>query len=248
MANMNYIPQIIFSIKNWVVFCLSYAGIVNTKNNTYFLRNGVKIETKEPVDVSTIAVVFIKKNYGRIPGDSVIVDIGANIGVFAIYAASTAKNSTIYAYEPEKSNYELLRRNIKANNLEETIRPYNLGVSAEKEKRKLFLNDSLSHSICSQKNETPWVEIDCVPLEYVFESNSLDHIDLLKIDCEGAEFEILYSNSSEYLNRIREIRMEYHNRDSKNDIGELIKFLEEKGKDVVLLRPHDDYSGTLWLS
>jgi FkbM family methyltransferase len=247
ISNLRYIPRIIFCIKNWFVFCLHYAGILKSNNAIYLFRNGVKIATKGNIDVSTIAVVWIKENYGKMPTNATIVDIGANIGAFSIYAACSGDNNTVYAYEPMPENYELLVRNIKINNMEQRIRAFNLGISSQKERRMLYLNDSLSHSVCCQKEGNPSIEISCISLEDIFTSNSLKSIDLLKIDCEGAEYAILFNASSACFEKIKEIRMEYHNIDGRNKAGELIRFLKEQGKKVVLLREKKDYCGDLWM-
>ena len=56
----------------------------------------------------------------------------------------------------------------------------------------------------------------------------------MKMDCEGAEFEILYSTSSEYLKRVEEIRLEYHDINDKNyNIENLIRFLEKNSFELV---------------
>lgn len=246
-SNMKYIPKIVFSIKNWLLFCLNYGGLSNKKDNIYYFRNGMKLATEERIDTSTIAVVFIKKNYGDIPNNSIIVDIGANIGAFSIYATFMSKNSVVYSYEPMVENYELFVKNIKMNNLEKVIHPYNLGIFSKKERKKLFLNDTLSHSMVANVCNKKYVEVDCIALKDIFESNSIKYIDLLKIDCEGAEFEILYNTPDEYFSKIREIRMEYHNQNNgKDNIRELTNFLKQKGKTVFYVNSNKDYSGNIW--
>jgi FkbM family methyltransferase len=247
ISNLRYIPRIVFSIKNWPAFCLHYAGALKSNNNIYLFRNGVKIATNGNIDVSTIAVIWIKKNYGKMPANATIVDIGANIGAFSVYAACSGDNNQVYSYEPMPENYELLVRNIKINNMEKRIRAFNLGISSQKERAMLYLNDSLSHSICCWKEGKPSVEISCISLEDIFTSNSLKSIDILKIDCEGAEYAILFGASSACFKRIKEIRMEYHNIDGRNKADELIRFLQEQGKKVVLLRERNEYCGDLWM-
>ena len=58
---------------------------------------------------------------------------------------------------------------------------------------------------------TRTVEVQCTRRSPTSSSrNALERVDLLKMDCEGAEYEILYGTPDRYLERIREIRMEYH--------------------------------------
>lgn len=247
LRHLLYLIPIIFKIENWYPFLLNYIGFKN-EANTYRFRNGIKIKTHEGVDAATIAVIFIKKDYGNIKNNSTIIDIGANIGVFSIFAASTSQNTTVYAYEPMQTSYELLLKNIEINKLEKSIVPFKLGIASSKEKRKLFLASGGSpfHSIYSDKNEK-YIEIDCITLKDVFDKNKIKQCDILKIDCEGAEFEILYNTPKENFSKIKEIRLEYHNqKKEKYNIENLIKFLKNNGFKITYLRKYSEYSGNAW--
>ena len=72
--------------------------------------------------------------------------------------------------------------------------------------------------------------------------------DILKIDCEGAEFEILYNLPQEYFKRIEKIRLEYHNHlsDKKNNSEYLMEFLKKNGFKVTKNKKCSDYNGDLW--
>lgn len=131
-----YIPRIISTVRNWLPFLMNYIGLRDT-GETYILRNGSQIRTEEGADTTTIAVVFIKRDYGRVEDDAIVIDIGANIGVFAVYAATTAVNTTVYAYEPMPSAFNLLLDNIARNRLEGRIIPVQLGVASEREQEAI---------------------------------------------------------------------------------------------------------------
>ena len=79
------------------------------------------------------------------------------------------------------------------------------------------------------------------------ESNHLERIDLLKMDCEGAEYEILYSTPPSHLERIAAIRMEYHNLDShERNVEGLKRFFTGSGFTVTHVKPFSGTNGTLW--
>ncbi len=258
---LKYLPSIIFKIKNWPGFILNYIGI---KNNglTYVFRNGLKIKTKDGVSSGTIAVIFIKKDYGNVEDNSVVIDIGANIGVFSLFA-SQSKNTKVFAFEPMPENYSLLKENISLNNLEKNILPFNLAVGALNEKRKLFLGDSpfpsflkisdspfnALHGNSQQEQNQKYVEINCIAFKDIFDKNNIQKCDLLKMDCEGAEFEILYNLPNEYFKIIKKIRMEYHNHmsDKKNNVDFLSEFLKQKGYNIIKIKKSSNYQGDLWL-
>lgn len=246
LRHLFYIVPIILKIKNWYSFIVNYIGFRNEPKE-YEFRNGIKIKTDEGVDAATIAVIFIKKDYGKIDNNSIIIDIGANIGVFSVYATTVSKNTKVYAYEPMQKSYELFLKNITINNLEDSIVPFKFGIACNKGKRKLFLaSGSPFHSIYSSKEEK-YIEIDCITLKDVFDENKIKKCDILKIDCEGAEFEILYNTPKEYFSKIKEIRLEYHNqKKEKYHIKHLIKYLENNGFNLTKFRKDSDYSGNAW--
>jgi len=260
ISHFRYLPRIVFKIKNWPSFLLNYIGL-KAEPPVYILRNGTKIKTKDSLSAVTIAVVFIKKDYGSINDNSVVIDIGANIGVYSIFAAQS-KNTIVYAYEPMVDNFNLLRENIKLNKLEKNIFPFNLAVGARKEKRKLYLGGSPFHSFYpinkspfnrlygnyfKEKNQK-YTEVNSISLKDIFKENKIDQCDILKMDCEGAEFEILYNLPDEYFKKIKKIRLEYHNHlaNKKNRGDYLIKFLEQKGFKVKRFKKGSDYQGDLW--
>src|SRR6185436_3454896 len=94
---LRFLPGIIVSIKNWPSFVLYYIGIKDGKFECIF-RSGTSIIMNDNIGAATIAVIFIKKDYGDVPANSIIIDIGANIGAYAIFAAK--KGNKVYAFEP----------------------------------------------------------------------------------------------------------------------------------------------------
>jgi len=238
---------IIYKVKNWIPFILNYLGL-NNSGELYKLRNGIKFRTKDGISAATIASVFLKEVYGPIPNDAVIIDIGANIGAFSILTASIAKNVKVYAYEPMADNFDLLLNNIRINKLDKIIKPFNLGISQKCEERKLYLNNrSSGHSLYSKNKHQGSINVRCISLKQCFDKNKIDICHLLKMDCEGAEFEILYNTPHDYFYKIKEIRMEWHNQSSKRDNVDYLKsFLEEKGFTMTKFKRDSDHTGILW--
>jgi len=231
LKSSNYIlkiPQIIGSIKNWPTFILNWTGIVNTSSDYYF-RNGIIIKTGEGIDTCTINTSFISQVYDEfniinqvIDKNSVtIIDIGGNIGVFSIYVKRKFPQAKIYAYEPVPANFHFLINNIKINKFEKDILAFQLGVCGKNGKRKLYLKDSPTHSIFSdKKGSNDYIKIDCITLQNIFEQNNLEKCDVLKIDCEGTEYEILYNTPLFIFNKIKNIIIECHSYSSKKDYNQ----------------------------
>jgi hypothetical protein len=73
-------------------------------------------------------------------------------------------------------------------------------------------------------------------------------VDLLKLDAEGAEYEILYTTPGALFTKVREIRLEYHQgtRDGEN-LASLTAWLESAGYDIVRMLPTTRTTGILWV-
>ena len=84
----------------------------------------------------------------------------------------------------------------------------------------------------------------CPPLRLGKYSNAtvLDHVELLKMDCEGAEYDILLSAGAETLAKLRDIRVEYHG----GRISELYEHLSRHGFRLTKWDPDDETIGRVW--
>jgi FkbM family methyltransferase len=113
-----------------------------------------------------------------------IIDIGANVGGFAVWAHEFFKNPKIDCYEPIKANYDLLRQNIEGTDI--AVR--NIAIGKEDGKRMMYygLNNCGESSLF--QGERQLVEGEMVK---VMSSKHLPRCDIMKIDTEGAEIEII---------------------------------------------------------
>jgi hypothetical protein len=91
--------------------------------------------------------------------------------------------------------------------------------------------------------------VPCVTLAGILRSNGLERVDLLKMDCEGAEYEIFYEAPASCFEAIREIRMEYHNLpDPRCNVTDLTAFFLERGYTITRSEPTpgNPSIGNLW--
>jgi FkbM family methyltransferase len=141
---------------------------------------------------------------------NVVLDIGAHVGVVSIYLAKEHPGITVHAFEPLPENYKRLVRNITANGVSNVV-AHNEAVS-EDGRDLVLVTDVKSNSggasafvVGPDAGES--VTVPSVTLTEVFETYVADRCRLLKIDCEGAEYEILKDAP---LERIDYIRGEFH--------------------------------------
>ena len=137
----------------------------------------------------------------------------------------------------------MLTSNINYNKLENII-PFNLAVTKNESEVKLFLDDDQSaHSIFQNGKDS--ITVKSISLEKIFGRNNIDFCKVLKLDCEGAEYEIIDSLPKEYFNRIKNIIIEYHYADSKPElVRELISKIKNEGFQITT-RPHYNDMGFL---
>jgi FkbM family methyltransferase len=146
----------------------------------------------------------------RIARTDTIIDIGAHKGVFSLYAGCLAKEGRVFSYEPHPSNYSFLQENLARNNAANT-RAFNLAVWSEPGKTTLKISSSsLSHSLVLQTDSLDTVEVPCTGLREIFEENRIGRCEFLKIDAEGAEYEILRATPVQTLARTDRIVAEVH--------------------------------------
>lgn len=244
------LPLAIRKIRNWPVFIFCYALGLRPKR-AYLFRSGAQLMITRGVDHVPILEIFLNEDYGVIADDSIVLDLGAHVGVFTIYATTTAQNVVVYAYEPHPEFCTALKENIRLNRRDETVHCFDAAVASETGTRDLYLGGGQFFFPtlvgATQGDNVEQMVVPCTTLREIMEVNHLEHIDLLKMDCEGAEYEILYSTPPSYLERIAEIRMEYHNLDSRErHVDGLKRFFTRSGFTVTHLKPGSGTNGTLW--
>lgn len=168
-------------------------------------------------NIGTIIEVWHEKDYGTLEEiahqeGAVIIDIGANIGAFTLFASKKPNVAMIYAFEPESNNFQLLEKNIILNKLADRVRAVKKAVCGSAGKRLLNVADDSSgnNSFMMEQPYKSAEEVSCTTLSDVFAENNIEVCHLLKLDCEGSEFEILLSAPNELFKKIVTLFVEIH--------------------------------------
>ncbi|WP_165758872.1 FkbM family methyltransferase [Niastella yeongjuensis] len=177
----------------------------------------------------------------KLPAKPLIIDIGANAGYFNMILFSKVKDATVYAYEPIPVNYELFKKNISINpGLEKQIHLFNKAVTGTPtESVELFMEHSADNSVIAsiysdfdQQNKYS-LKVPGISLEEIINGNGFSHIDLLKVDCEGSEYPIIYETPAAAWSKVDRLTIEVHNLDDdKRNHKYLGQFLQKQGFDV----------------
>jgi len=138
------------------------------------------------------------------PGD-VVFDIGANIGYYTlIFAKLVEPSGKVFSFEPEPTNYELLKKNVKING-HTNVDFFNKAVSNLNQTTKLFLDkkNKGGHSLINAIEDRTSIEIESIRIDDHFKNKKIDFI---KIDIEGFEFEAI-KGMSELLKKLSTVKI-----------------------------------------
>lgn len=164
-----------------------------------------------------------------------VIDIGANIGLFSIYCEQFDPNHII-AVEPHPENYGNLVENVMV--WEETHEDKMGNIMAvcsavtDGTKKKVNIEGEGGHAHLSTNGH----ECEAQTLQEIYEMQEIynDVDTVLKLDCEGAEFQILYSSSIELLRKFKIIFLEAHEiYDPRASIDHLISYMKWFGFELV---------------
>jgi FkbM family methyltransferase len=238
-----YIPRICSLVSNWPEYLANYV-LRKQRLAECRMRSGFRLLDGR---TGTLAVVFIRREYGSLEHFQTIVDIGANVGSFAVYAAQSCPDAKIYCYEPERQNFASLKQNIKINELEERVSLFQCAVASCRGQRELAICGSVGNSFHAVPDTSTRQTVNCTTLSGILADQRLKTIDLLKMNCEGAEYEILESCSETDFERITNIRLEYHNLDAQSRNGDsLSRWLETRGYRIERFTRRLKQSGFIW--
>ena len=187
--------------------------------------------------------IWIDKIYERditVSDGMTVLDIGANQGFFSLYAAG--KGARVVSVEPEETNFTVLMENIRINKLEGTIIPVKAAVSGKPGRMVIYVGSyddpsasfivSSSRDFLQDRNRLSGTRkqiVRCITLKDLLETNAVGRVDLMKIDCEGAEIDILKNTPASFFGCIENIVMETHNNYSQK---ELVNIIRNKGFEI----------------
>lgn len=191
------------------------------------VRPGICFDTREEYETDDIVIREIweenvyEVNEGRFNLGGVVVDIGANIGSFSVYAAQYG--AKVYAIEPEPHNIIALKRNVFLNSMEDLIVVSEVGISDFVGTAQIS-NMGGGASIKDETTDGSFIHV--ITFDNYIENHNIESIDILKIDVEGSEKEIISGASKESMNKCKYITMEFDIRSGKY-LGDMVKKLSE---------------------
>jgi FkbM family methyltransferase len=238
MPLKNYL-RLIKSVKNWPTY------FRKKFQDACYITRGAQLEMEVRKNFFYVfKEIFMEDFYSidellkHISNEPVVLDIGGNAGYFSFLIASKRQRAKIFAYEPITENISVFQSNINRNKgLEDRIHLEQKAVTGKDQAFISLFFDNIGHNTVvasvypefSEANKKE-LQIKAVSLAQIIRENNLHTVDLVKLDCEGSEFPILYDSPSEVWPLIKCLAVEVHELDNgRRNFIHLSSFVKNKG-------------------
>jgi FkbM family methyltransferase len=234
---LSSIPTLLVGLDNWWLLGLLMLGRRGQGHAILRLRHSpLRFHVRTAMDVWVIKEVCLDRDYEgggiRLEDGWTILDVGAGIGDFSVSVAQRLPGSRVIALEPFAASRQVLLDNIRLNRVPNVQAfAYALGAGSGAHRLRAGRAEPgqsstarLGRGVTAMEEEVPGRS-----LRDLFGELGIERCDFLKMDCEGAEYEILMAADEATLTRVRHIALEYHDRYTRHDHRELAEFLEGKG-------------------
>jgi FkbM family methyltransferase len=175
-----------------------------------------------------------------------VIDIGAHIGRYTITSSKQVGDSgKVVAIEADPDNFQLLKRNVTLNNLTNVL-PLNYAVFSTRTRMKLYEQSAsakYNSVMLSRTRQTEkYAEVDADTLDNLLELNGINQVNWIKIDVEGAEFEVLKGATKTLSNENISLLIEIHNVEDPRHYDNIVDFLRHHNYEIAFEYRYD-YGG-----
>lgn len=203
----------------------------------------LKVNLESDADLSVFEEIFVDRDYKIvdeiIKRASVVIDVGAHLGFFSLYCAFLNPNVKVFSFEPDERNYGLLKKNLQENRVKNVVSKNSAVSEIVGEVDLNLAEDSHNHSLILDHNDKK-KRVFSTTLQTICSKFSIEKCDLVKLDCEGAEFKILENIDSATFGKISAFVIEYHEYFSEMKKEKLVEVLKRHGYKVQIFLSHYD--------
>lgn len=247
----------------WIPVLLDYIGV---RRLAYpyelVLRTGERLTLREHMDTVVFWLIFVRRHYPVDSSYAVILDIGANIGMFTLYAAREALNARVIAIEPFPETCEKLQEHVETNHLKHRVTIVNCAVTGKaggatmdsakripSQYRRIHAPETATLNAAHRgsagaQHDQDGVSVRTQTLEEVLDQCGVGTADFVKMNIHGSEYDVLLSTGADVLKRCRTIAVQYHTLPKEMKTGKQEIFDHLKGSGFGLLFDNDTHRGT----
>jgi FkbM family methyltransferase len=177
-----------------------------------------------------------------------VLDIGAHVGTFSTYLASIHPTATVDCFEPSPDTFQFLKRNVEANGNADRIHPHQKALAGETGSAILDVQGAgsgLNNLAVDDQADVAGVRVETIAFDEVVAA-ARGPVELIKMDCEGGEYDLVYKSSKESWASVQRLVLEYHPFPNES-WEELRAWFADVGLHV-LRDIRSPIAGTAWLS
>lgn len=209
------VAQMVAYYKNWPMALLDRLRVLRRQPIIYKLKSGATFLVYAGThDVQVINEIWIDKIYSpwgqRIQPEWTVVDLGSQRGIFTVYAAKQAKY--VYAVEANPEVACFWQANIAMNKLSDKVSLLQGAIACTEGTAEFFIAKDAGMSGLVKRefvDVEQRIKVNKISIKNLFQDLTIVH--LLKIDIEGAEFDLLAEDCArDWLDKVKRIAMEYH--------------------------------------
>lgn len=237
VARMMIMTLLYWTPGEWLSFWAGSRRHIHLKGVSLTLRQGNYLA--KIADLAMAWEVLIDGVYDTYPvaATDIVVDIGGHIGSFTCRAATQATQGRVYACEPFPGTFEVLKKNAAQY---PNTRINQIAISNKNGEAEFFFSPTNPAENSLVKTSEHVTRVPLMTLGEFLRQNNIEKVNLMKIDCEGSEYDILYGAGEDLL-KIDKMVMEIHEPAyfglaGKYSIPELLAFLKNKGFQVAFKR------------
>ncbi|MDO8431595.1 MAG: FkbM family methyltransferase [Candidatus Binatus sp.] len=156
--------------------------------------------------------VYDRGGFYRPKAGDTNIDVGANIGMFAIYLEWITRGVKVHCFEPGIETFRQLQQNIEINGLGDCVQAYNFAIADREGTATLGPGQSLVRALVpdDSPNRSAGEQVRTIDMKSALEIAGVKQVDLLKIDVEGSEVEIVRGAGASGLQNVRRVVAEIH--------------------------------------
>jgi len=234
VVKMLFISFSRWSVGDWIRFWFGSDSTVSIEGYDIKIRSN-RFKTKI-ADLAVVWEVFVDKVYDSfdLGEHDVVLDIGGHIGAFTTKASKECTKGQIFTFEPTPDTFSLLSQNVV--NLK-NVKVFNVAIADHSGTEHIYMSlDNPGENSLFRKTGLK-VDVQLKTLQEFFMNNDIARVNLMKLDCEGAEYSIVTSSIHELKNKVEKIVMEVHepkyfNVPEQHTIKSLINLLQTNGFEV----------------